>query len=96
MRIAIDSPRPYLLNQAGGICQVREFSLIGDQLKVVPKDDKPLTGLYELVFRCEGHQHSDIRRGVSSDGEKWSLVDDVAAGADDDVCYPSPEDHTSN
>jgi hypothetical protein len=90
MQVASSSPHPYLLNRAGGICPVKEFTLVNGQLEVVPATDKPLTGLYHLVYRCPDHQHSDIKRAVTSDGTKWTVAEPLSPDEDCDVCYPGP------
>jgi hypothetical protein len=90
MRVASSQPHPYLLNQAGGICQVKEFSLVNGKLSVVPLADGPITGQYQLVYRCPDHQQSDIKRSVRSDGTTWFVTEPVAPDEDCDVCYPGP------
>jgi hypothetical protein len=90
MQIAFSNPHPYLLNQAGGICPVKEFTLVDGQLNVVPAADKPLTGPYHLVYRCPDHQHSDIKRAVRSDGTQWMIAEPLSPDEDYDVCYPGP------
>jgi hypothetical protein len=90
MRQATDTPHPYLLNQAGGVCPVKEFSLVGGQLKVVPAAEKPLTGEYHLIYRCPQHATFDIKRAVHSDGSNWAVVDKPPTDDDCDVCYPPP------
>lgn len=90
MRTALPEPHPYLLNRAGGISPVKEFSLSNGELKVVPAVNQPLTGIYHLVYRCEGHPHSDLKLAVSSDGENWSVAEPLPSDEDRDVCYPGP------
>ncbi len=92
MRTALPQPHPYLLDRVGGICAVKEFSLVQGQLHVVPEAEKPLTGMYHLVYRCEDHPHSDIKQAVSWDGEQWSLVELLSSEEDLDVCYPGPRE----
>lgn len=69
---------------------MKEFSLIDGKLNVVPEIDQPLTGIYHLIYRCEQHEHSDIKRAVSSDGEHWTIAEPLAPDEDCDVCYPAP------
>jgi hypothetical protein len=91
MRTALAQPHPYLLNRAGGICAVKEFSLVQGELHVVPEAEKPLVGIYHLIYRCDDHALSDIKRSVSSDdGEHWSVADTLSPDEDCDVCYPGP------
>ena len=90
MRVALSQPHPYLLNQAGGICPVKEFSLIDGRLNVVPLADRPITGEYQLVYRCPEHDGFDIKRTVSSDGAKWTVAEPLEGGDACDVCYPDP------
>ena len=91
MRVALSQPHPYLLNQAGGICQVKEFSLIDGKLNVVPLADAPITGRYQLVYRCSEHENFDIKRNVSSDdGANWTVAEPFDASEDCDVCYTGP------
>jgi hypothetical protein len=92
MRVASSQPHPYLLNQAGGICKVKEFILKNGQLDVVPLSDKPVTGQYHLIYRDPDHQHSDVKRAVRSDGSHWSVAERLPADEDCDVCYPGPSD----
>ncbi len=90
MQVASSQPRPYLLNQAGGICPVKEFSLVNGQLNVVPAADKPLKGCYHLVYRCPNHQNTDIKRAVRSDGSNWSIAEPLPQDEDYEVCYTGP------
>jgi hypothetical protein len=90
MQIASSHPHPYLLDQAGGICQVKEFSLIDGELNLTPATDKPLTGRYQLIYRCPNHRHTDIKRAVRSDGTQWTVAEPLSPEEDCDVCYPGP------
>jgi hypothetical protein len=90
MRQATDTPHPYLLNRAGGITKVKEFSLVGGALEIVLEDEKPATGPYHLVYRCPEHAASDIKRAVHCNGASWAVVDKAAPEDDCDVCYPPP------
>jgi hypothetical protein len=90
MRTALPQPHPYLLNRAGGICPVKQFSLVNGELNLVPAVDQPLTGIYHLVYRCEDHAYTDIKRAVCSDGTHWTIAEPLPANEDHDVCYPAP------
>ena len=90
MKVALSQPHPYLLNQAGGICQVKGFSFIDGKLNVDPLTDEPITGRYQLVYRCPEHESFDIKRAVSSDGTNWTVSEPLDKSDECDVCYPDP------
>ena len=89
MEFATNAPHPYLLNQAGGTCPVKEFSIVGEVITLVPADDKPMQGSYHLVYRNPNHQHSDIKLAVVTDGHAWSLNEPLPPGIEA-VRYPQP------
>ncbi len=69
---------------------VREFSLTHDEVKVVPAADQPLTGEYQLVYRCPEHENYDIKRAVASDGSGWRIAEPLPPDEDVEICYPEP------
>ena len=67
---------------------VREFFLTRDKVKVVPAADHPLTGEYQLVYRCPEHENFDIKRAVASDGSDWRIAETLPPDEDVEICYP--------
>ncbi len=68
--------------------QIKSFSLIGQKLTMDAVSDKPLTGVYQLVYRCEDHGPLDIKQNIESDGQSWTLLEPFSTEEDCDVCYP--------